>query len=53
MLTLDDVKQVLLVNRGVAFPYPRKGCVAINGGRLQPATKAAIQYAKEFYKVKQ
>ena len=52
MLTLNDVKQILDSN-GVAFPYPRKGCIAINGGRLQQATKQAIDYARAYYKNKQ
>jgi hypothetical protein len=51
MLSLNDVKQVL-DSKGIAYPYPRKGCIAINGGRLQPASKQAIQYARDFYKLK-
>jgi hypothetical protein len=50
MLSLNDVKQVL-DSKGIAYPYPRKGCIAINGGRLQPASKQAIQYARDFYKL--
>jgi hypothetical protein len=52
MITLEQVKQILDSN-GVAFPYPRKGCIAINGGRLQQATKQAIDYARAYYKNKQ
>jgi hypothetical protein len=37
---------------GVVFPYPRKGRISINGGRLQPATKQALQLAKEYVKSK-
>ena len=51
MLSLDDVKQVL-DSKGVAYPYPRKNCIAINGGKLQPATPQAIKYARDFYKLK-
>lgn len=52
MLSLNEIKQVL-DSKGVAYPYPRKGCIAINGGRLQPATKQAIDYARAYYKNKQ
>lgn len=44
-----DVKAVIDAG-GVVFPYPRKGAVAINGGRLKPATKAAIKLAQEWVK---
>lgn len=48
-LTLNAVKAVLS-SGGVAYPYPRKGMIAINGGRLQKASKPAITFAQEFYK---
>jgi hypothetical protein len=48
-LTLNAVKAVLL-SGGVAYPYPRKGMIGINGGRLQKASKPAITFAQEFYK---
>jgi hypothetical protein len=48
-LTLNAVKAVLS-GGGVAYPYPRKGMIAINGGRLQKASKSAITFAQEFYK---
>jgi hypothetical protein len=51
MITLEQVKQILESN-GVAYPYARKGCIAINGGRLQKATKPAIDYARAYYKAK-
>jgi len=53
MITLTEVKEILLVNRGIAYPYPRKGQISINGGKGKPATKEAIQFAREFYKATQ
>jgi hypothetical protein len=53
MITLTEVKEILLTNKGIAYPYPRKGQISINGGRGKPATKEAIQFAREFYKTKQ
>lgn len=45
----SDVRAVI-DSGGVVFPYPRKGAVSINGGRLKPANKAAIELAQEWVK---
>lgn len=52
-ITLAEVKHILEVVKGVAYPYPRKGQISINGGRGKPATTEAIKYAQAFYKAKQ
>jgi hypothetical protein len=49
MITLQDVQQIIDM-RGLVFPYPRKGMVSINGGRMQPATKEAIKAAQAYCK---
>lgn len=44
-ITLDEAKR-LLAKGCIVWPYPRKGQVSVNGGRAQPATKAAIEFAR-------
>lgn len=51
MITLTLVKEILN-GGGVAFPYPRKKLISINGSRGREATPEAIKYAVIFYKNK-
>jgi len=52
-ITLAEVIHILEVVKGVAYPYPRKGQISINGGKGRPATTEAIKYAQAFYRAKQ
>jgi len=49
MLSVDEVKQVIN-SGGLAYPYPRRGQISLNGGRGQAATKQAINFAQLYIK---
>ena len=51
MITIDQVKEVLN-SGGLAYPYPRKGQISINGGKGKIATKQAIIFAQLYLKAK-
>jgi len=47
MVTVQNVKEVFS-SGGLAYPYPRKGQIFINGGRCQKATKEAVIFARMY-----
>lgn len=48
-ITVEQVQQVINM-KGIAYPYPRKGMISINGGRMVKATKPAIKLAQAYTK---
>lgn len=48
-ITVEKVQQVINM-KGIAYPYPRKGMISINGGRMVQATKPAIKLAQAYTK---
>ena len=48
-ITVEQVQQVINM-KGIAYPYPRKGMIAINGGRMIQATQPAIKLAQAHIK---
>jgi hypothetical protein len=47
MVTIENVKQVFN-SGGLAYPYPRRGEISINGGKGQKATKEAVIFARMY-----
>ena len=48
-ITVEQVQQVINM-KGIAYPYPRKGMISINGGKGVRATQPAIKLAQAYIK---
>jgi hypothetical protein len=48
-ITVEKVQQVINM-KGIAYPYPRKGMISINGGKGVRATQPAIKLAQAYIK---
>lgn len=49
MVTIQEIKQVI-TSGGLAYPYPKRGQISINGGKGKTATKEAINFAQLYLK---